>query len=135
PQCRARAPGPDAGVARCARARDAAALWWGADRSTRLRPGHALTCQPREGSRNQRLHAAPARPPHAERHCDLDYLIRAHVADGYVAASDMLTRAGPKSEFATDTAVRKRGIDPSTGTRYLEELAVEVASTHASCQP
>jgi hypothetical protein len=79
--------------------------------------------------RGERLIAAPARPPHAERHCDLDYLIRAHVASDYVAASDMLTRAGPKSEFATDTAVRKRGIDPSTGTRHLEELAFEVVST------
>jgi hypothetical protein len=79
--------------------------------------------------RGERLVALPAHPPHAERHCDLDYLIRAHVADEYVAASDMLTRAGPKSDFATDTAVRKRGINPATGTRYLEELAFEVVST------
>jgi hypothetical protein len=76
--------------------------------------------------RGERIIAHPARPPHAERHCDLDYLVRAHVAADYIAASDMLTRAGPKSEFATDTAVRKRGLDPATGTRYLEELAFEV---------
>src|SRR5689334_16812996 len=81
--------------------------------------------------RGQRLYAAPAREPHAERHCELDYVIRAHVEDGYIPASDMLTRAGPGSEFATDTAVRKRGIDPATGTRYLEELAFEVVSTQS----
>ena len=81
--------------------------------------------------RGQRLYAAPAREPHAERHCELDYVIRAHVKDDYIPASDMLTRAGPGSEFATDTAVRRRGIDPETGTRYLEELAFEVVATQS----
>jgi hypothetical protein len=81
--------------------------------------------------RGERIYAAPAREPHAERHFELDYVIRAHVKDGYIGASDMLTRAGPGSEFATDTAVRKRGIDPETGTRYLEELAFEVVSTQS----
>jgi hypothetical protein len=78
--------------------------------------------------RGQRVIAMPARPPHADRHCELDYVIRAHVAPGYIPSSDMLTRAGPGSEFATDTSVRKQGIDPETGTRYLEELAFEVVS-------
>jgi hypothetical protein len=81
--------------------------------------------------RGERIYAAPAREPHAERHFELDYVIRAHVKDGYIGASDMLTRAGPGSEFATDTAVRKRGIDPETNTRYLEELAFEVVSTQS----
>lgn len=79
--------------------------------------------------RGQRVLAMPAHPPHADRHCELDYVIRAHVAPGYISSSDMLTRAGPGSEFATDTSVRKRGLDPDTGTRYLEELAFEVVST------
>jgi hypothetical protein len=79
--------------------------------------------------RGERIYAAPALEPHAERHFELDYVIRAHVKDGYIGASDMLTRAGPGSDFATDTAVRKRGIDPETDTRYLEELAFEVVST------
>src|SRR5689334_18211545 len=57
--------------------------------------------------RGQRVIAMPARPPHADRHCELDYVIRAHVAPGYIPSSDMLTRAGPESEFATDTSVRK----------------------------
>lgn len=81
--------------------------------------------------RGERLYAAPAHPPHAERHIELDYVVRGHVAAGYVSATDMLTRAGPKSDFATDTAVRKQGIDPTTGTRYLEELAFEVVSTQS----
>jgi hypothetical protein len=81
--------------------------------------------------RGERIYAAPAREPHAERHFELDYVMRAHVKEGYIGASDMLTRAGPGSEFATDTAVRKRGIDPETGTRYLEELAFEVVSTQS----
>jgi hypothetical protein len=78
--------------------------------------------------RGQLVIAAPAHPPHADRHCELDYVIRAHVADGYIPSSDMLTRAGSSSDFATDTSVRKQGIDPETQTRYLEELAFEVVS-------
>ena len=90
----------------------------------------------REGTREevlrgQRLIAAPAKEPHADPHCRLDYLISAATASGYVASSDLLTRAGPASEFATDTCVRREGIDPTTGTRYLEELAFEVVSTQS----
>jgi hypothetical protein len=81
--------------------------------------------------RGQLVIAVPALPPHADRHCELDYVIRAHVAPGYISSSDMLTRAGPGSEFATDTSVRKAGLDPGTGTRYLEELAFEVVSTQS----
>lgn len=81
--------------------------------------------------RGERIYASPAREPHAERHFELDYVIRAHVQEGYIGASDMLTRAGPGSEFATDAAVRKRGIDPGSGTRYLEELAFEVVATQS----
>jgi hypothetical protein len=81
--------------------------------------------------RGEIIRAQPAHPPHAEQHIRLDYVVEAHVADGYIGASDMLTRAGPRSDFATDTAVRKAGIDPTTGTRYLEELAFEVVSTQS----
>jgi hypothetical protein len=81
--------------------------------------------------RGQRLVAAPAKEPHADPHCRLDYLISAAAASGYVTSSDLLTRAGPGSEFATDTSVRRTGIDPATGTRYLEELAFEVVSTQS----
>jgi hypothetical protein len=90
----------------------------------------------REGTREemlrgQRLIAAPAREPHADPHARLDYLITAAAASGYVTSSDLLTRAGPGSEFATDTSVRREGIDPATNTRYLEELAFEVVSTQS----
>lgn len=78
--------------------------------------------------RGQRIYAAPAKPPHAERHAELDYVIRAYAAPGYIAASDLLTRVGPRSDFATDTSLRRVGIDPATQTRYLEELAFEVVS-------
>ncbi|HEY7214250.1 MAG TPA: hypothetical protein VIC28_06450, partial [Thermoanaerobaculia bacterium] len=33
-----------------------------------------------------------------------------------------------ESDFATDTCVRKKGVDPETGSRYLEEIAFEVVS-------
>jgi hypothetical protein len=90
----------------------------------------------REGTREevlrgQRIIAAPARAPHADPHCRLDYLISAAAASGFVTSSDLLTRAGPGSEFATDTSVRREGIDPATDTRYLEELAFEVVSTQS----
>jgi hypothetical protein len=81
--------------------------------------------------RGQRIIAAPAKEPHADPHCRLDYLISAAAAPGYITSSDLLTRAGPGSEFATDTSVRRHGIDPTTNTRYLEELAFEVVSTQS----
>jgi hypothetical protein len=81
--------------------------------------------------RGRKVLAQPARPPHADRHLQLDYVIGAHVAPGYIASSDLLTRAGEDSEFATDTSVRRAGIDPETNTRYLEELAFEVVSTQS----
>jgi hypothetical protein len=81
--------------------------------------------------RGEIICAQPAHPPHAEQHTRLDYVVEAHVASGYIVATDMLTRAGERSDFATDTAVRKAGTDPATGTRYLEELAFEVVSTQS----
>jgi hypothetical protein len=81
--------------------------------------------------RGEVIRAQPAHPPHAEQHTRLDYVVEAHVANGYIVATDMLTRAGEGSDFATDTAVRKAGTDPTTGTRYLEELAFEVVSTQS----
>ena len=81
--------------------------------------------------RGELIQALPALPPHADQHFDLDYVIGGYVADGYIGSTDLLTRAGPRSDFATDTAVRKAGIDPATGARYLEELAFEVVSTQS----
>lgn len=78
--------------------------------------------------RGRRILAQPAEPPHADCHALVNYVIRAHTAPGYLASSDLLTRVGPGSDFATDTCVRREGIDPTTGTRYLEELAFEIVS-------
>lgn len=72
--------------------------------------------------------AMPSNPAHADRHFRLDYVIGAHVKAGYVGSTDLLTRSGESSDFATDTCVRRDGTDPRTGTRYLEELAFEVVN-------
>jgi hypothetical protein len=70
--------------------------------------------------------ALPALEPHAEHHYELDYVTRGGVAPGYVGATDLLTRTGARTQFSADTCIRREGIDPATGTRYLEELAFEV---------
>ncbi|HEV7507311.1 MAG TPA: Uma2 family endonuclease [Thermoanaerobaculia bacterium] len=76
----------------------------------------------------RRVIAMPANPPHANQQSDLDYVLRAHVAPGYVTAADLLTRLDEDSDFASDACTYKEGIDPATGTRYLEEIAFEVVS-------
>ena len=78
--------------------------------------------------RGRRIHAMPANPEHGDRHLEVDRVIGTNIAPGYVGSSDLLTRAGPRSDFATDTSVRRAGIDPRTGSRYLEELAFEVVN-------
>jgi hypothetical protein len=78
--------------------------------------------------RGHRIEAKPATPPHADRHFEIDYVIRAHLGEGWTGATELLTRVGPGSDFATDTCIRRSGTDPETGTRYLEELAFEVVN-------
>jgi len=78
--------------------------------------------------RGRRVHAAPALAPHADHHQILGFVIGGCIAPDYIAATDLLTRFGPRSDFATDTCIRLEGIDPRTGARYLEELAFEVVS-------
>ena len=76
----------------------------------------------------RRVIAFPAEEPHASQHLVLDYVVQAHLAPGYVGATDLLTRHDVDSDFASDTCVRKAGTDPETGSRYLEEIAFEVVS-------
>lgn len=76
----------------------------------------------------RRVVAFPAEAPHADQHGRLQYVLQAHVASGYVAAVDLLTRFDQKSDFASDACVRREGFDPGTGKRHLEELALEVVS-------
>lgn len=78
--------------------------------------------------RGRHVLAMPANPPHGDQHFKLDYVIGAHVGEGYVGSTDLLTRSSDRSDFATDTCVRRQGIDPSTKARYLEELAFEVVN-------
>jgi Putative restriction endonuclease len=78
--------------------------------------------------RGRRVEAMPALPPHADQHFNLDYLLGAHVKNGYVGSTDLLTRPAESSDFATDTCIRRQGVDPVTRTRYLEELAFEVVN-------
>jgi len=42
----------------------------------------------------RRLQALPANPEHGDEHTELDYLARGDLAPGYVASTDLLTRAG-----------------------------------------
>jgi hypothetical protein len=72
--------------------------------------------------------ALPAHRPHATQQTRLDYVLDAHVAPGYEAATDLLTRHDAESDFASDACVLKDGVDPATGIRYLEEIAFEVVS-------
>lgn len=76
----------------------------------------------------RRVVALPAEAPHAVQHSKLNYVVRAHVAPGYVASLGLLTRFDQDSDFASDVCVRRAGVDPQTGKRHLEELAFEVVS-------
>lgn len=76
----------------------------------------------------RRIVASPAQSPHADQHGVLEYVVQAHVRPGYTASIDLLTRVDQESDFATDTCVKRKGVDPETGARYLEEIAFEVVS-------
>lgn len=77
----------------------------------------------------RRVVASPAQEPHAIQQSRLDYVLQAHIAPGYEAASDLITRHAVDSDFASDACVYKEGTDPETDERYLEEIAFEVIST------
>src|SRR6185295_14297836 len=53
---------------------------------------------------------------------------RGHIVPGYGTAAGLLTRYDEESDFGTDACAYKVGIDPETGTRYLEEMAFLVVS-------
>lgn len=76
----------------------------------------------------RRAVAMPALEPHADQQSDLDYVLRAHVTSGYRTAADLLTRHDIDSDFASDACVYRKGVDPETGKRYLEEIAFEIVS-------
>jgi hypothetical protein len=73
--------------------------------------------------------AMPSLPPHSRAHNRLDYVLNGYVAPGYGVDTDLLTRYGEAWDFASDTCVRRDGVAPESGCRYLEELAFEIAYT------
>ncbi len=67
------------------------------------------------------------RPPMsrtADLHSALDALVRAHRAEGYAVAVDMLTRTSRTDDIAPDVSVYPAARDPRTGGRQLEEPRV-----------
>ncbi len=82
----------------------------------------------------ERLEAMPATEDHGDPHFQLDELLGAHLAAGYVGSVDLKTRVSRAQEYASDTCVRRAGIDPATGRRYLEELVFEVVHKRSAKQ-
>ena len=76
-----------------------------------------------------RIECSPAPAEHADPQCRLAAVASICLAEGYIASTELLTRTEAESDFATDVCVRKAGVDPETGGRYLEELSFEVAHT------
>jgi len=74
----------------------------------------------------RRVVASPAQPSYATLHSRLNYVLCAHVAHGYLAASDLCTRFDEESDFAIDTCLFRDGVDPATDARYLEEIAFAI---------
>lgn len=66
--------------------------------------------------------------PHADAQALTGFLLAAHVLRAYVVATELLTRTSKDSDFATDVCIRKRGVDPETDSRYLEELSFEIVN-------
>ncbi len=67
-------------------------------------------------------------PEHADAQAGLTFLLRAHVQPGRIVSTELLTRVSKGSDFATDVCIRKEGIDPTTGKRYLEEVSFEIVN-------
>ncbi len=68
------------------------------------------------------MEVAPADAPHADQQCDLAYVLRAHVAPGYVASTELLTRVADKSDFATDACIRRAGLDAEGQAALSDEI-------------
>src|SRR3954471_17395326 len=62
----------------------------------------------------RRVVAFPAEAPHGDQQVDLDFLLRSHVAPGYVVSADLIARFAVDSDFASDACVRREGVDPAT---------------------
>ena len=74
---------------------------------------------------------SPAHEPHGSCHSKLSALLEAYAGPDFNAASDMLTRAGPREDFAPDGSIYPIARDLATGGRQLEVLAFEVVVTES----
>jgi hypothetical protein len=72
--------------------------------------------------------AAPANEPHARSQAGVVSVAQLTATEGFFCATEMLTHAGPGSDFATDACICREGTDPATGGRYIEEVAFEVVA-------
>ncbi len=70
-----------------------------------------------------------ANPPHATQHVRVAHVFEGCLAPGYVAAVDMLTRSKKETDAAPDVSVFPEGTDPTTGKRWLEEIAFDVCDS------
>jgi hypothetical protein len=76
----------------------------------------------------RRVVAQPSKPPHARQRALLNHVLQAHLAPGYLGATNLLTRYDQDSNFASSACVYKAGIDSATGERCLEEITFDVVS-------
>jgi hypothetical protein len=76
------------------------------------------------------VYVSPADKPHGEMHLALAALVQAHLADGFNAAVDLLTRTSLVDDIAPDVSVYPAAPTPRGG-RQLEHLAFEIASKQA----
>jgi len=83
----------------------------------------------------ERIKIPPSEEPHATQHLDLGYVLRAHVAEGFTVATDLLTRTSEDTNFAPDVSIYPAARDPLTGGRQLEALAFEIVSEQSMAVP
>ncbi len=76
----------------------------------------------------ERLEAMPATEDHGDPHFELDALLKAHLATGYVGSVDLKTRVSKGQEYASDTCVRRAGIeilDQALTVHSVDELVLD----------
>ena len=73
-----------------------------------------------------------ANPPHAIQHAEVARVFAGCLAEGYLAAVDMLTRVDEDDDRAADVSVFPAAPEEKTGRRQLEEIAFEVCDSQRS---
>ena len=65
----------------------------------------------------QVFYVPPADEPHAARQLQVGVVVTDHLANGFEAATEMLTRTSELNDFAPDVSVYPTARDPETGGR------------------